>query len=265
MPVLSLLRERSSGAKMWDKRREKAAQAIYKCLYIKYLRHSNGGESGIRTHGRVSPTHAFQACSFNHSDISPSLESYTCGADFADCDRTVIRHRKLENLEVYPTHTEWSFRLSIIARRVPHGLVLLAACPLGAERVRTAAQDAGLRSRQLRRRTRACAPRQPPAADPHDQSRPRPAGAPAAHRTVTRCLSNITTGAAPGLAAPRTSVRFTSEDDRGHHRAIARGLARRESRRWRRGRRRRRTFRRRASFQTPRHSPHDLQRRREWR
>ena len=30
-----------------------------------------GGESGIRTHGRVSPTHAFQACSFNHSDISP--------------------------------------------------------------------------------------------------------------------------------------------------------------------------------------------------
>jgi hypothetical protein len=37
-----------------------------------------GGESGIRTHGRVSPTHAFQACSFNHSDISPSLESTTC-------------------------------------------------------------------------------------------------------------------------------------------------------------------------------------------
>jgi integrase len=33
----------------------------------------DGGESGIRTHGRVSPTHAFQACSFNHSDISPYL------------------------------------------------------------------------------------------------------------------------------------------------------------------------------------------------
>src|SRR5688572_30469365 len=29
------------------------------------------GESGIRTHGGVSPTHAFQACSLNHSDISP--------------------------------------------------------------------------------------------------------------------------------------------------------------------------------------------------
>src|ERR1700677_445796 len=30
-----------------------------------------GGESGIRTHGRISPTHAFQACSLNRSDISP--------------------------------------------------------------------------------------------------------------------------------------------------------------------------------------------------
>ena len=31
----------------------------------------DGGERGIRTLGRVSPTHAFQACSLNHSDISP--------------------------------------------------------------------------------------------------------------------------------------------------------------------------------------------------
>ena len=30
-----------------------------------------GGEKGIRTLGTVSRTHAFQACSFNHSDISP--------------------------------------------------------------------------------------------------------------------------------------------------------------------------------------------------
>ena len=30
-----------------------------------------GGEGGIRTHGRVTPTHAFQACSFGHSDTSP--------------------------------------------------------------------------------------------------------------------------------------------------------------------------------------------------
>ena len=32
-----------------------------------------GGESGIRTHVRVSPKHAFQACAFSHSAISPTL------------------------------------------------------------------------------------------------------------------------------------------------------------------------------------------------
>ena len=32
----------------------------------------NGGESGIRTHVRVSPKHAFQACAFSHSAISPA-------------------------------------------------------------------------------------------------------------------------------------------------------------------------------------------------
>jgi hypothetical protein len=32
----------------------------------------NGGESGIRTHGTLSRTHAFQACALNHSAISPT-------------------------------------------------------------------------------------------------------------------------------------------------------------------------------------------------
>ena len=32
---------------------------------------SNGGEGGIRTHGRVPPTLAFEASSFNRSDTSP--------------------------------------------------------------------------------------------------------------------------------------------------------------------------------------------------
>ena len=32
-----------------------------------------GGENGIRTHDRVSPIHAFQACAFNHSATSPLL------------------------------------------------------------------------------------------------------------------------------------------------------------------------------------------------
>ena len=31
-----------------------------------------GGETGIRTLDRVSPIHAFQACAFNHSAISPA-------------------------------------------------------------------------------------------------------------------------------------------------------------------------------------------------
>jgi hypothetical protein len=40
-------------------------------LLVKGNETGNGGETGIRTLGRISPTHAFQACSFNHSDISP--------------------------------------------------------------------------------------------------------------------------------------------------------------------------------------------------
>ncbi len=31
----------------------------------------NGGENGIRTHDRIYPIHAFQACALNHSAISP--------------------------------------------------------------------------------------------------------------------------------------------------------------------------------------------------
>src|SRR5215469_10494495 len=36
-----------------------------------------GGESGIRTHVRVSPKHAFQACAFSHSAISPCFRMVT--------------------------------------------------------------------------------------------------------------------------------------------------------------------------------------------
>ena len=36
-----------------------------------------GGEGGIRTHGRVSPTHAFQACSLSHSDTSPFTADFS--------------------------------------------------------------------------------------------------------------------------------------------------------------------------------------------
>src|ERR1700692_1204925 len=33
---------------------------------------TNGGESGIRTHVTLSSKHAFQACAFSHSAISPA-------------------------------------------------------------------------------------------------------------------------------------------------------------------------------------------------
>ncbi len=39
---------------------------------IKALSLRGGGQRGIRTLGRVSPTHAFQACTFNHSVTCPN-------------------------------------------------------------------------------------------------------------------------------------------------------------------------------------------------
>ena len=67
--------------------------------YFKYF----GGERGIRTLSRVSPIHAFQACAFNHSAISPgSVQSVGEAArDLqsnlrwlrASLKRTAARHR----------------------------------------------------------------------------------------------------------------------------------------------------------------------------
>jgi hypothetical protein len=42
----------------------------------------SGGESGIRTHGTVSRTHAFQACALSHSAISPKRPLMKARADF---------------------------------------------------------------------------------------------------------------------------------------------------------------------------------------
>ena len=44
---------------------------LRRCMQI------DGGEGGIRTHGRVSPTHAFQACSLSHSDTSPFTADFS--------------------------------------------------------------------------------------------------------------------------------------------------------------------------------------------
>ena len=58
-----------------------------------------GGESGIRTHGRVSPTHAFQACSFNHSDISPHLWNQQFTGQWLS-----PKHRIVSDLQMYCEH-----------------------------------------------------------------------------------------------------------------------------------------------------------------
>jgi hypothetical protein len=40
-------------------------------VHVPHRSTANGGEGGIRTRGTVTRTHAFQACSFGHSDTSP--------------------------------------------------------------------------------------------------------------------------------------------------------------------------------------------------
>ncbi len=65
--VCGLVIERFLRDKTWDAK----ADLTCKSLLYWYLQVSAGGERGIRTLGRVSPTHAFQACAFNHSAISP--------------------------------------------------------------------------------------------------------------------------------------------------------------------------------------------------
>ncbi len=42
-------------------------------IKLSIVKLKNGGENGIRTHERVSPLHAFQACALNRSAISPKL------------------------------------------------------------------------------------------------------------------------------------------------------------------------------------------------
>ncbi len=62
-----------------------------------------GGESGIRTHGTVSRTHAFQACSIDHSDISPfrinNLRSLV-DRDGRDCDKSPMCRDHLRAFQV---------------------------------------------------------------------------------------------------------------------------------------------------------------------
>ena len=61
------------GAPLFARGRGDYGEAIPARVNASNLNRLVGGERGIRTLGRVSPTHAFQACAFNHSAISPHL------------------------------------------------------------------------------------------------------------------------------------------------------------------------------------------------
>ena len=52
-----------------------ATRGVLNVLCLQDVTCISGGESGIRTHGTVSRTHAFQACALSHSAISPEALS----------------------------------------------------------------------------------------------------------------------------------------------------------------------------------------------
>lgn len=54
--------------------------ALYENPSLDYLK-KKYGERGIRTLGALSSTHAFQACTFDHSDISPKIKSFPVPPD----------------------------------------------------------------------------------------------------------------------------------------------------------------------------------------
>src|SRR5579885_421387 len=70
-----------------------------------------GGEGGIRTHGKVSPTHAFQACSLSHSDTSP-LRRASDGQ--LDC-----MVQRIESAREEPAHLLLEFRSSDLQEAQP--------------------------------------------------------------------------------------------------------------------------------------------------
>ncbi|MDK2943270.1 MAG: hypothetical protein PWP56_2783 [Acetobacterium sp.] len=56
---------------------KKTAERLRYHFLLIFTNFLNGGERGIRTLGTLTRTHAFQACSFDHSDISPQVEQKT--------------------------------------------------------------------------------------------------------------------------------------------------------------------------------------------
>ena len=59
------------------------------------------GESGIRTHGTLTSTHAFQACTLGHSVISPSATDGRSTAAYTDVRADVRRHGWPKHVRVH--------------------------------------------------------------------------------------------------------------------------------------------------------------------
>ncbi len=85
--------------------REGIHSASGKRFSFSHLETFVGGESGIRTHGRVSPTHAFQACLIDRSSISPfrinDLRSRN-RPESVDCDTSSNVRRSLTAISSIP-------------------------------------------------------------------------------------------------------------------------------------------------------------------
>jgi hypothetical protein len=86
-----------------------------------------GGESGIRTHVRVSPKHAFQACAFSHSAISPAQVGtgviIQADGDEGGClaERSMAVDELIESLADYPAAANFANTHELI-------FSVLAAC-----------------------------------------------------------------------------------------------------------------------------------------
>ncbi len=67
----------TSAKRLGGKNGGKNSGLLYNTCQTNQLVEISGGESGIRTHGTLSRTHAFQACALSRSAISPSRAALT--------------------------------------------------------------------------------------------------------------------------------------------------------------------------------------------
>src|SRR5215469_12829164 len=97
--------------------------------YWGFRRLKYGGESGIRTHVTLSSKHAFQACAFSHSAISPQNEGLSSAALLKNAHALRGQHEPLRTVYQTPTvfdvrHREHpslaSLRVEMVTERQPN-------------------------------------------------------------------------------------------------------------------------------------------------